>query len=464
MLVCFGLFGLLLYNTVVANVCSFTYSHKDEIRALSQHYQQKGYRQCEFHIRAPRNNFIELNFTRFFGFRSQSSMTTGNLRTEHTEDHSSDECLPPEVVLKEKNSSEEDLGRICKNTYNLGSPKVFHSKLNVVKITYIWLQNHSSGFTVEFDFHHYNSSCVHICDDRVCLSDVQLCNGKFECADQSDEQNCPPLFQSTGASQSSTTNVDLIKAFAVIISIVLMPGLFIIICVVSPCPLRSRMWRRRRRSRERLEHSQLRPESQVSEVVYVPVSTPSTSQDKLLEHQISQVHEHQVRVRSVQTDTMLDLPPQIPISKDGEEGYIESQKHLIRSRYIDQLFRPPPNKTVHDRESPPPYYSNSASLENLGKPPTRIVRDSNGCPRMLRCYSMSSNVSNSSSANGHKDVQKKTITKSHNRTLSTNSAGRKTRTVSDSVSPNEQTDEPPDYMGVCSSDNNKVSPQMDSNV
>lgn len=198
--------------------------------------------------------------------------------------------------------------------------------------------------------------------------------------------------------------------------------------------------------------------------MYVPASTPSTSQDKLLEHQISHAHEHQVRVRSVQTDTMLDLPPQIPVSKDGEEGFIESQKHLIRSRYIDQLFRPPPNKTVHDRESPPPYYSNSASLENLGKPPSRIVRDSNGCPRMLRCYSMSSNVSNSSSTNGHKDVQKQTVTKSHNRTMSTNSSGRQARTVSDSISPNEQTDDPPDYAGVYSSDNNKVSPHMDSNV
>lgn len=83
-------------------------------------------------------------------------MTTGNLRTEHTDDFSSDECLPPEVVLKEKSRSEQPIGRICKNTHNLGSPKVFHSKLNVVKITYIWLQNHSSGFTVEFDFHHYN--------------------------------------------------------------------------------------------------------------------------------------------------------------------------------------------------------------------------------------------------------------------------------------------------------------------
>lgn len=450
-------------------MCSFTYSQKDEIKALSQIYQQKGYKQCEYHIRAPRDNFIELNFTRFFGFRSQSSMTTGNLRIEETQNYDTDECLPPEVVLREKNRSDEQIGRICTNSQNLESPKVFHSKFNVVKITYIWLENHSSGFTVEFDFHHYNSSCVHICDDRVCLSDVQLCNGKYECADQTDEQNCPPLSHRTGASASNSSNVDLIKAFAVVISIVLMPGLFVIICVVNPCPLGSRMFPRRRRSRERLEHSQLRPESQVSEVVYVPVSTPSTSQDKLLEQQISQAKEHSIRVRSVKTDTMLDLPPQIPISKDGEEGYIESQKHLMckRSRYIDQLFRPPPNKTVHDRDSPPPYYSNSTSLENLGKPPTRIERDSNGCPRMLRCYSMSSNVSRSSSCNGHRDVQNVTVTKSHSRTMSTNSTGSgcRPKTASSSVSPieHEQIDDPPDYRGLCSSDNN-VSLQMDSNV
>ncbi|KAL4234750.1 hypothetical protein ACF0H5_006392 [Mactra antiquata] len=452
MLVCFGLFGLLLYNTVVANaVCSFTYSHKDEIQALSELYQKKGYKQCEFYIRAPRNNFIELNFTRFFGFRSLSSMTTGNLQTEHSKDYSSDECLPPEIVVKGKNSSEEQIGRICTNSLNFDSPKVFHSKLNVVNITYIWLENHSSGFTVEFDFHHYNSSCVHICDDRVCLSDGKVCNGKFDCIDQSDEQSCPPLSQSTGASQSSSTDVDLIKAFAVIISIVLMPGLFIIICVVSPYPLRSRMWRRHRRGRDRLEHSQLRPESQNSEVVYVPASSPSTSQDKLLEHQISQIREQRVRVRSVQTDTMLDLPPQIAISKDGEEGYIESQKHLRcknNKKFIDQLLRPPPNKTVHDRESPPPYYSHSASLENIGHPAMRIVKDSNGCQQMKRCYSMSSNAS---STNGHKSVQKETLTKAHSRTLSTNSTG-------------EITDEPPDYPGICASDCKTVSPSLDSIV
>lgn len=45
-----------------------------------------------------------------------------------------------------------------------------------------------------------------------------------------------------------------------------MTCVLITICVVSQSPLRSRMFRRHRRSRERLEQSQLRPDSQVSEV------------------------------------------------------------------------------------------------------------------------------------------------------------------------------------------------------
>lgn len=182
------------YYYLLSAVCSFTYSQKDEIQALSEDYQLKGYKQCEFHIRAPRNNFIELNFTQFFGFRSLSSMTTGNLHTEHLLDYNSDECLPPEIVVKGKNSSEKQIGRICTNSHNFENPKVFHSKLNVVNITYIWLKNHSSGFTVEFDFHHYNCkylfiytiytvSSQHIC---ACMSKMKyfardLCARRCPC-------------------------------------------------------------------------------------------------------------------------------------------------------------------------------------------------------------------------------------------------------------------------------------------
>lgn len=143
-------------------MCSFTYSQKDEIKALSQLYQQKGYKQCEYHIRAPRNSFIEFNFTRVFGFRLRSSMTTGsgNLQSERSKAYEDSEtCLLPEVVLEEASDADQ-IGKICTNSHNLKSPKVFHSKFNVVKITYTWVKNHSSGFTVEFDFHHYNSKYI----------------------------------------------------------------------------------------------------------------------------------------------------------------------------------------------------------------------------------------------------------------------------------------------------------------
>ena len=73
---------------------------------------------------------------------------------------------------------------------------------------------------------------------------------------------------------SASTNVDLIKALAVILTVVLMPGLFIIICVVSPCRLRSRMWRPSRRTREQIVHSPLRPNSQTSEVRTIPCINP----------------------------------------------------------------------------------------------------------------------------------------------------------------------------------------------
>lgn len=201
------------------------------------------------------------------------------------------------------------------------------------------------------------------------------------------------------------------------------------------------------------------------QVVYVPTpaSPSTTSQDKLISQQISQVREHRLRVRSVQTDTMLDLPPQIPISKDGEETYSVSQKHLIYNKHNRQcldIFRPPPNKTVHDRESPPPYYSNSASLENLEYPQTRFVRDSNGC-HTRRCNSMSSNVS---SSNGHKSVsQKQTQTKTHTKVMSTNSPSGRTRTLSVSGTNREHLDEPPDYPGFTSAVRH-ISPQVDNNV
>lgn len=134
------------------------------------------------------------------------------------------------------------------------------------------------------------------------------------------------------------------------------------------------------------------------QVVYVPStsSTGSTNQDNI-EHQTALLRERNIIMQSAQTS--VQLPPHIPISKDGEEGYIESQNKLERHRRSDYqiCFRPPPNKTVYDKDSPPPYSSRStSSIDSIGQAKnSNLVTDNNsGCP-VLRCYSMSENNNHS---------------------------------------------------------------------
>ena len=89
-------------------------------------------------------------------------------------------------------------------------------------------------------------------------------------------------------------------------------------------------------------------------------------------------------------------PPQVRRSKDGEEGYVESQKEIAKIQHqsaeSDACIRPPPNKTVHDThsDSPPPYRDSARSLDSLGvgmAPPLRVC-DSSGLH--IRCHSVSS--------------------------------------------------------------------------
>lgn len=125
-------------------------------------------------------------------------------------------------------------------------------------------------------------------------------------------------------------------------------------------------------------------------------------------------------------DPEVGLPPNIPVSPDGEEGYSASQLRLLdrrfraASNYSSELFKPPPNKTVFDRESPPPYTLTASSpgtgVYGCGSPlappppppsppasvgrggylssevggscPERVIRDSEGQPVVSRCYTM----------------------------------------------------------------------------
>ncbi|KAJ8302512.1 hypothetical protein KUTeg_018908 [Tegillarca granosa] len=358
MLFCFGLFALLLYNTVVANewlfmkfktsfvflsaVCSFTYSKKDKINASSLVYDKEGYAECEFVIKAPRNNYIVLNLTDLIGFHwypgSSGGSTTTDLNTEATNVGGSykqestgipfvrDNCLPPELIIEETFSGKEATitkNRIC-NSQSYKIPQVFHSKANLLKIIYIWIPEE-------------HNNCV------FTVMTQNSCNEEYNCRDKTDESNCSSI-------QSQAASPYVIKIVVIVVIVVLMPVLAALVCVASPLRLTS-------------------------------------------------LEQNLLTTKPAQTQTFnIDLPPQIPISRDGEEGYTESQKQLLCQRKnnngYQEIFRPAPNKTVFDKDSPPPYCSHSissaSSVDNLGHSgsSTRpVVGDCNGYSVMFQCCS-----------------------------------------------------------------------------
>lgn len=381
MLFCFGLFALLLYNTVVANaVCSFTYSKKDQIKAISSEYQEKGYRRCEYVITAPENTYIiQLNFTDLIGFKTpQGSTSTEELTPSDSVQE--ENCLPPELIIAGRTLKGREINTrtIC----NYKIPQVFHYKSNFVKIIFVWVRNARSGFKLDIDFQKSNE-CEIFCDESKCL-DSLVC-----------QTTSAPSFndeQSLGASPSTSVS----KIVVIIVIVILMPVLTVFICVVYPCRSTARMLRRWRSRDRGVEHRQLRPQSQGSEVVYVPStsSTASTNQD-IIEHQTALLLERERNIK-MQSAQIVQYPPSIPISRDGEEGYIESQNRLQcypKSDY-QTCFRPPPNKTVYDKDSPPPYSSKStSSIDSIGQAKSNNI-DIHGYP-VLRCNSMSDNNNHS---------------------------------------------------------------------
>lgn len=112
-----------------------------------------------------------------------------------------------------------------------------------------------------------------------------------------------------------------------------------------------------------------------------------------MERDMGAQRDRQIRLHSVHTDLELDLPPSIALP-DGEEiPYGSSTRLHIRdseqeSEIYQKCIRAPPNRTVFDGESPPPYRSSSAGLLSLGS--TSSSSSTDWTHNVVRCHSMSS--------------------------------------------------------------------------
>ena len=89
--------------------------------------------------------------------------------------------------------------------------------------------------------------------------------------------------------------------------------------------------------------------------------------DARAQREVDRQREHQIRVQSVNKDFRLNLPPFIPLTRDGEEGYTQSQRQLTSSqRYKGSIsICPPPNMTIcPPSDSGPPFHSQSDMVLN----------------------------------------------------------------------------------------------------
>ncbi|XP_046659503.1 protein TMEPAI-like [Homalodisca vitripennis] len=127
-----------------------------------------------------------------------------------------------------------------------------------------------------------------------------------------------------------------------------------------------------------------------------PITTPMLALQAGMERDLGAQRDRQIRLHSVHTDLELDLPPSIALP-DGEEiPYGSSTRLHIRdseqeSEIYQKCIRAPPNRTVFDGESPPPYRSSSAGLLSLSSA-TSSSSSSSGewTTSVVRCHSMSS--------------------------------------------------------------------------
>ncbi|KAL2737125.1 DNA N6-methyl adenine demethylase-like [Vespula maculifrons] len=141
------------------------------------------------------------------------------------------------------------------------------------------------------------------------------------------------------------------------------------------------------------------------------------------EAMVAAARDRAIRTGSVRQDLALNLPPRLELP-DGEERPYGAQTNLHlrdplqESEIYQKCIRPPPNRTIFDSESPPPYRSQSALLE----PPEQIVRCHSAGSSLLKMFrkfpSSASSSTSSSSAVGAPTPPKKSTLSSYSESSS----------------------------------------------
>ncbi|KAK7493843.1 hypothetical protein BaRGS_00014984, partial [Batillaria attramentaria] len=440
------------------------WNSSQHIEAHSSDFEKRGFQRCEFLIQASGPHGVELNFTRITGFGSSSMHEDSTEEEEEAEGGEEEggggevvsstvftvsetlvevpttssslsdgkahpgarprpttqpsdsrqgrrPCLPMveiREVLGEGHEERRDV--ICRQRHNYQTPVVFHYASSV-RIVYEWEEKQNSGFTLYFDFS--KEKCVLKCDGHQCLRDSKLlCDGRYDCKDKTDElqPSCNGQLQPPAAATGQLDSGSLVKIIVIPTCLVVLIVLSVV-CLLGRhhCQALSRTMHHR--SNSHAGHLTC-PPSHSSEFNDSNGSVTGVdglrAKDVYLRHTCrlggSQGFDTERRVHARVQRTGGGPAAELLITRrDGEEGYVASQVRLLHPHYCmvqSELFKAPPNKTVFDRESPPPYSlspsqksfgcssappitsSSGFSGEGFGVPPghVRVVRDSEGQP------------------------------------------------------------------------------------
>ncbi|XP_054709750.1 protein TMEPAI-like [Uloborus diversus] len=165
--------------------------------------------------------------------------------------------------------------------------------------------------------------------------------------------------------------VSAVQIFAIVITVLLAVG--IITCVISHYKMGARSWsdQRSRKQTSTRQYQQASTQQQpytysltptTASTMYTPTSVQERQRLEAGAH-----HDHLVRLHSVQNDFALNLPHSIALP-DGEEGPRCESKFLNlkdpeqHAEITRSFIRPPPNRTVPDGTTLPPFRSNSVGI------------------------------------------------------------------------------------------------------